>query len=111
MNKEKIIKEALKNVIDPIKKMDIITLKSLKDIKINNNTISIQLSVSPSSFKLKEVIRRNCISNLNKVFSDIEYDIKFILNDLFKPSGIDFKSKLSQKYFPESSKTFSLEIM
>ena len=81
MNIKKTVKEVLKNVLDPIKKKDIISLKSLEDIKINNKTISIKVSLSPSSFKLKEVIRRNCISNLNKVFNDIEYDIKFILND------------------------------
>ncbi len=81
MDIKKTVKEALKNVLDPIKKKDIISLKSLEEIKINNNTISIKVSLSPSSFKLKEVIRRNCISNLNKVLSDIEFDIKFILND------------------------------
>ena len=80
INKKKIF-EALSNVIDPDKKKDLVTLNSIKDITINKDFISIKIILSPPGFKLKEVIRRNCLTHLKKIDNSLIYDIKFSSNN------------------------------
>tara|TARA_B100000003_G_scaffold166997_1_gene153461 strand:- start:513 stop:1589 length:1077 start_codon:yes stop_codon:yes gene_type:complete len=80
INDNQILK-VLSKVTDPVKKKDLISLKSIKKIKIFKNSVTIEILISPSSFKLKEIIRRNCINVLEKLNSTLEYNIKFSMND------------------------------
>ena len=80
INDNQILK-VLSKVTDPVKKKDLISLKSIKKIKIFKNSVTIEILISPSSFKLKEIIRRNCINALEKLNSTFEYNIKISMND------------------------------
>ena len=57
------------------------SLKAIKQIKISKKLVTIEIQTSPSSFKLKEVIRRNCNTELKKLKNDLKYSIDFSINN------------------------------
>ena len=81
MIKESQIIKVLSKVDDPIKKNDLLSLKSIKNILIEKNLVTIEILLSPSSFKLKEIIRRNCLSKLKKLNIDVNYVLNFSKNN------------------------------
>ena len=80
INESQILK-ALSKVSDPIKKKNLVSLKAIKQIKISKKLVTIEIQTSPSSFKLKEVIRRNCNTELKKLKNDLKYIIDFSINN------------------------------
>ena len=93
INESQILK-ALSKVSDPIEKKNLVSLKAIKQIKISKKLVTIEIQTSPSSFKLKEVIRRNCNTELKKLKKDQKYFIDFsINNDLETDDDLNHKKK------------------
>lgn len=93
INESQILK-ALSKVSDPIEKKNLVSLKAIKQIKISKKLVTIEIQTSPSSFKLKEVIRRNCNTELKKLKKDQKYFIDFsINNDLETDDDLNHKNK------------------
>ncbi len=97
INENQIFK-VLSKVSDPVKKKDLVSLKSIKNIEILKKSVTIEILTSPSSFKLKEIIRRNCISELEKLKSDLKYIINFSINDE-KNDVIEKKTEINNTKF------------
>ena len=80
ISKEDILK-SLSNVLDPVAKKDLVSLEAIKNIKILKNKIKIEILTSTSSYRLKEVIRRNCITELKKNNLENNYFIDFSIDN------------------------------
>lgn len=64
------IKEALKNVIDPDLHRDIVSLNMVKDIKINDNDIIVDIQLTTPACPLKDRIKNDCVNEIKKVYPE-----------------------------------------
>lgn len=58
--------EALKNVIDPDLKKDIVTLGMVKDLFVENNTVKFKLELTTPACPLKDVLKNACINAIKE---------------------------------------------
>lgn len=73
---EEQVLNAMKEVIDPDLKKDLVTLNMVKNIKISENGVSLDVELTTPACPLKEMIRKDCVSALERnLGEDIELDI------------------------------------
>ncbi|HNW97004.1 MAG TPA: Mrp/NBP35 family ATP-binding protein [Bacteroidales bacterium] len=76
ITKEKIL-EALKHVMDPDLKKDLVTLNMIDDIQIENNKISFTLVLTTPACPLKESLKKACIAAIHEyVDKNTDVDVK-----------------------------------
>lgn len=68
ISEEKVL-EALKNVIDPDLKKDIVTLGMVKNLKVEGNKVSFAVELTTPACPLKEVIKNACIHAVKEFVS------------------------------------------
>jgi len=73
---------ALKNVIDPDLKKDLVTLKMIKNLSVKNNSIKFDLELTTPACPLKEKLKSECEFYLKKINSDVKIKINFTSNVL-----------------------------
>lgn len=73
VDKELILK-ALRNVIDPDLKRDIVTLNMVKEIRIEEKNIFIKVNLTTPACPLKDHIKQNCVDEIRKVVGN-DYSI------------------------------------
>lgn len=73
VDKELILK-ALKNVIDPDLKRDIVTLNMVKEIRIEEKNIFIRVNLTTPACPLKDHIKQNCVDEIRKAVGN-DYSI------------------------------------
>lgn len=73
INEENVL-AALSNVEDPDLKKDLVTLKMIKDVKIDNKKVSFTLELTTPACPLKDMLKNACI-NAVKHFVDAEAEI------------------------------------
>lgn len=66
------IKNVLRNVIDPDLHRDIVSLNMVKDIKINNSEIYLDIQLTTPACPLKDKIKQDCIDEIKKAFPSVE---------------------------------------
>lgn len=66
------IKAALKNVIDPDLKRDIVSLNFVKDIKLEGKNVFLEIQLTTPACPLKDKIKDDCINEIKKAFPEIE---------------------------------------
>ena len=72
ITKEAVLK-SLSRVEDPDLKKDLVTLGMIKDLEVNNTSISFSVVLTTPACPLKELIRSNCEKEIVKDFGeDIE---------------------------------------
>lgn len=72
------VKEALKHVMDPDIKKDLITLNMIKDIETSDNRISFSLELTTPACPLKNKIKEDCINAIKEhIDKNVEVDVKF----------------------------------
>jgi ATP-binding protein involved in chromosome partitioning len=64
---QEIILQALGTVQDPDLKKDLVTLKMIKDVKVEGNKISFQVVLTTPACPLKEKIKTDCLNAVKKV--------------------------------------------
>jgi len=70
--------EALSTVNDPDLKQDLVSLKMIEDVKIEEKKISFTIVLTTPACPLKEVIRKDCVNALETKFgTGLEVNIKF----------------------------------
>ena len=69
-NYQDIIREALKNVIDPDLHRDIVSLNMVKDIKIDGQKIQVEVSLTTPACPLKDNIKYQCVEEIRKAVGD-----------------------------------------
>ncbi len=69
------ILEALKNVIDPDLKKDIVTLNMVRNIKLENHQLSFDLVLTTPACPLKELLRNECLKNIAILDKNLLVDI------------------------------------
>lgn len=67
---EEIVVNALRNVIDPDLKKDLVTLGMISEIQIDGNKISFKVTLTTPACPLKEKIRRDCENAVKEVAED-----------------------------------------
>tara|TARA_A100000164_G_scaffold381710_1_gene434868 strand:+ start:10891 stop:11964 length:1074 start_codon:yes stop_codon:yes gene_type:complete len=77
--KEKVI-DILSDIKLPNKNEDLISSKSVKDIKYDKELTTITLSLNSSAYKYKEIIKRNCLFHFENKDPKTKYGIKFVLD-------------------------------
>jgi ATP-binding protein involved in chromosome partitioning len=83
---EKEVVEVLKSIVHPSANKDIITFELVKNLSVNQNKISFELSFSTVNDPLKSSIKRACEIKLKEAFGDkVELDISIIT--AMKPVG------------------------
>jgi len=75
--KEKDVLNVLKNVIDPDIKKDLVSLKMIKNIKINKDKVNFDIKLTTPACPLKEKIKSDCISSFRKYYPKIKPIINF----------------------------------
>lgn len=76
MNKDIII-EALKNVMDPDLKKDLVSLNMIDNLNVNNNEVSFTIVLTTPACPLKEKMKADCINAIKKVAPEAEININF----------------------------------
>lgn len=67
---------AMREVIDPDLKRDLVSLNMVKNIKIEENKVSLDVELTTPACPLKEMIRKDCLSALTYHLGDgVEFDI------------------------------------
>ncbi|MGD0709777.1 MAG: Mrp/NBP35 family ATP-binding protein [Bacteroidales bacterium] len=85
-SKEKVL-DALKHVIDPDLKKDLVTLNMISDVKIEGKNISFTIIFTTSACPLKESIKHACIDAVHKyVGKDANVSVNFSSNVTSKRS-------------------------
>lgn len=80
-NYQEIIREALKNVIDPDLHRDIVSLNMVKDIKIDGQKIYVEVSLTTPACPLKDKIKYQCVEEIRKAVGDgFVIDVKMTSN-------------------------------
>ncbi|UZD23230.1 Mrp/NBP35 family ATP-binding protein [Algoriphagus halophytocola] len=75
LSKENILK-SLSKVQDPDLKKDLVTLGMIQKIEINGNKVSFHVVLTTPACPLKEVIKNNCLEELESDFgTEVEWDI------------------------------------
>ena len=69
LTKESVLK-ALSEVQDPDLKKDLVTLDMIKDISIQKNELTFSVELTTPACPMKELIRKDCESAINKMFGD-----------------------------------------
>ncbi len=67
---EEIVVNALRNVIDPDLKKDLVTLGMISEIQIDGNKISFKVTLTTPACPLKEKIRKDCENAVKEVAED-----------------------------------------
>ena len=76
-SKEKVL-EALKHVIDPDLKKDLVTLNMISDVKVEGKNVSFTIIFTTPACPLKESIKRACIDAMHKfVGEDAKVNVNF----------------------------------
>lgn len=71
ITKETVI-DALKKVIDPDLKKDLVTLNMVKEVKVEGKNINVVIELTTPACPLKDVIQQDCISELKKANPEAE---------------------------------------
>lgn len=79
MMKEKIL-EALKSVIDPDLKKDIVSLGMVQNLEINGNKVSFSIVLTTPACPLKEMFKDQAINAVKSVMPTADIDVKIISN-------------------------------
>ena len=75
ITEDKVIK-AMREVIDPDLKKDLVSLNMVKNIKISDQKVSLDVELTTPACPLKEMIRKDCLSALeHHLGKDVEFDI------------------------------------
>lgn len=77
--KEKVI-EILSDIKLPNRNEDLISSKSVNNIKYDKDLTTITLSLNSSEIKYKEIIKRNCLFHFENKDPKSRYEIEFILD-------------------------------
>lgn len=88
ITKESVL-NALKQVIEPDKKKDIVSLGMVRDVKIDGNKISITVHTGNPAMHSKKNMEEGCISNLKKSLGDkieVKVNVK-VISQLGDQSG------------------------
>ncbi len=93
--KEKVI-EILSDIKLPNRNEDLISSKSVNNIKYDKDLTTITLSLNSSEIKYKEIIKRNCLFNFENKDPKSRYEIEFIL-DKNKDENADIPDKKIEK--------------
>ncbi len=80
MYNENDVFSALKNVIEPDLKRDLVTLNMIKNLKIDSNTITFDIELTTPACPLKDKMKSDCINEIKKVYTDAKVEINFIAN-------------------------------
>ncbi|MGK9369998.1 iron-sulfur cluster carrier protein ApbC [Melioribacter sp. Ez-97] len=65
------ILDALRNVTDPGTKQDIVSANMIKNIEINDSTVTIEIDFPPSTSSYQNKIKEDCIVEIKKAAPDI----------------------------------------
>ena len=79
ITKEDVLK-SLSNVLDPDIKKDLVSLNMIKNIKIENKTVSFDIELTTPACPLKEKIKNDCLKELEKTNNEVSYNINFTSN-------------------------------
>ena len=79
ITKEDVLK-SLSNVIDPDIKKDLVSLNMIKNIKIEDKTVSFDIELTTPACPLKEKIKNDCLKELEKTNNEVSYNINFTSN-------------------------------
>ncbi|MCX7798365.1 MAG: iron-sulfur cluster carrier protein ApbC [Melioribacter sp.] len=90
------IKEALKNVIDPDLKRDIVSLNMVKDIKFNDNSVTVDIQLTTPACPLKDKIKQDCINEIKKAYPNLKDITINISSSVLSKSNTAMKSILPE---------------
>lgn len=77
ITKEKVL-EALKEVMDPDLKKDLVTLNMIDKVEINNNFVSFDLVLTTPACPFKKEIKQNCIDSIKRNIPEaVEVNVNF----------------------------------
>lgn len=76
MTQDDVLK-ALSKVQEPDLKKDLVTLNMVRDIEINNNTISFTVVLTTPACPLKDLIGRDCVNAIKSVEPDAVVNVNF----------------------------------
>ncbi|MEL0009454.1 MAG: Mrp/NBP35 family ATP-binding protein [Flammeovirgaceae bacterium] len=79
ITKEDVLK-SLSNVLDPDIKKDLVSLNMIKNIKIEDKTVSFDIELTTPACPLKEKIKNDCLKELEKTNNEVSYNINFTSN-------------------------------
>lgn len=65
------VKDALRNVIDPDLHRDIVTLNMVKDIKITDSDVFVDIQLTTPACPLKDKIKQDCINEIKKMHPNV----------------------------------------
>ncbi len=71
IKKESII-NALKNVIDPDLKKDLVNLKMIKDVHVSDKDVKVKVELTTPACPLKDQIKKDCINAIRKYVPEIQ---------------------------------------
>lgn len=71
-----VVLKALSNVIDPDFKKDLVSLNMIRDLKVEGQKISFTLFLTTPACPLKEQLKSNCLSEIEKALPGSIVDIK-----------------------------------
>lgn len=102
VDKELILK-ALKNVIDPDLKRDIVTLNMVKEIRIEEKNIFIRVNLTTPACPLKDHIKQNCVDEIRKAVGN-DYSINVEMG----ASVISHINEIKEKLLPGVKNTIAV---
>ncbi len=76
MEKEKIL-NALKNVIDPDFKKDLVTLNMIDELRIEGNKVSFTVVLTTPACPLKDKFKTDCVNAVKSVYPQAEVEVNF----------------------------------
>lgn len=98
-----LILKALSNVYDPDLKKDIVTLKMVQDIRIEENQIYVKVNLTTPACPLKDHIKNDCINEIKKVAGD-----SFFINVEMGSSVTSHHNELKEKLLPGVKNTIAV---
>jgi ATP-binding protein involved in chromosome partitioning len=77
MTNDKKILDALRHVIDPDLKKDVVTLNMISDVKVDGKKVSFTFTLTTPACPLKDVLKKACIDAIHKhVDKDLEVEVE-----------------------------------